>query len=453
MTDQTPAHPDVMPGFEHFWAPAPETENSLEQVVQESESHFGQSRRAKYELGVVYNGPWETLNDGVCIAVRRNACALRRAGMPVFLSSLTHKHWNRGIVESSFHHELPPAVLAEVGHLTECEHEKTLARVLHFVPTTDFLVQQTRPSIAGMDVTDVMLSRTIAYMALEMDTFPGFWIESFNKLGRIVVPCEKSKADLTKAGVACGVEVIPHPMMVLDPMRKARPAPRQQARFLHVGKWEPRKNQHKLIGAFLRAFEPGSPNFLHLHCKPFWGAKPYPVTFDESRHLWLETAVVRQRGWNRQTFEKHVTCTWNVTLPRDALCEMYSRSNIYVSSGRSEGFDLCAFDAKVAGHVMVHMDYGGPSDFATATDVAVLFEKYAQPPQGYLLPDSTLWPAPTVIEYSNALCEASQFILSAEPVHPFDSARYRIDAVGSQLLDVVRSLAKDHDLPNRGAAE
>jgi hypothetical protein len=229
-------------------------------------------------------------------------------------------------------------------------------------------------------------------------------------------------------------------------MRVVRPAARNQARFLHVGKWEPRKNQHRLIGAFLDAFEPHSPNFLHLHCKPFWGAKPYPVTFDESRHLWLEADWVKAKGWTRDLFESHITCTWNTTLPRPSLCVMYAAANVYVSSGRSEGFDLCAFDGKLAGHLMVHMGYGGPQDFATDTDIAVAYEQMDSPPNGYLVPPGCQWPNPTVIEYSKALRQASEKIRSNQPLTAFQNEPFRIDAVGHQLAAAVEALALDHDL-------
>jgi glycosyltransferase involved in cell wall biosynthesis len=450
MNDVKPP-PDLVPGLEDFWAPEAETEESIAKMV-EGDPHFAHTRRARFGVGVVYQGPWETMHDGVCIAVRRNACALRRAGFPVFLSSLTHTHWNRGFVEKSFHFELPPEVLDEVGHLTDMQHSKTIARIVHFVPTTNFLAEQDRPSIAGADVKDVMLTRTMAYMALEYDHFPEYWVHVWNKFGRILVPCEKNKRDLEAAGVKAAIDVIPHPMAFRDPMGKVRTSYSPFAggsdnivRFLHVGKWEPRKNQHMMIGGFLHAFEPGqgSPT-LTIHSKPFWGVEGYPCTPEESRYQWLQDEDVKANGWTQESYDKHILVNWNELKTRQEMADMYAAHHVYVSPGRAEGFDLCAFDGKVAGHLMVYVPNGGPEDFATDTDVRVMVDVASRPPKQYNAPKGVMWPDPTAAEYAHAFQNAVEKI--ATSLTPFDRRPYRLDAVGKKLAASVLALARDHDL-------
>lgn len=437
--------PDLIPGLEDFWAPGPVTPETLEREAIER-PRFSQGRPARYPVGVIYHGPWETMNDGVCIAVRRNACALRRQNLPVFLSSLTHTHWNRGYVEKSFHHELPPSVLAEVDHLTECQHDKTIARVLHFVPTTGFLEQQIQAPLGSEDTRRVLLSRTLAYMALEYDKFPADWVRAFNLFGRIAVPCEKNKRDLEAAGVVRPIDVIPHSMALRDPIRTVKASwTGGTKRFLHVGKWEPRKNQHGLLGGFLTAFCPTDDVHLTLHCKPFWGAPNYPTTPDESRHYWLEQPQIKQRGWDRSTFAQHVTFQWAVTLTREELVEVYRGHHAYVSCARAEGFDLCAFDAKVAGHLLVHVGHGGTVDYASVFDVLVPYTDFSSPPEQYNAPKGTRWPNPTHEDYAVALRKAYEALNS--PVAPFDSTPYKLDAVGKMLLKSIFALVKEHDIP------
>lgn len=439
-----PEGPDLIPGFEEFWAPGSDTPDTLEKEVLERPV-FSKGRAALYPRGVVYNGPWETMNDGVCVAVRRNACALRRQGVPVFLASLTHTHWNRGYVEKSFYHELPPSVLQEINHLTECEHEKTLARFLHFVPTSGFLGQQEQFPMGGEEIKRLLLTRTIAYMALEWDKFPADWVRVFNRFGRIAVPCARNKRDLEAAGVVRSIDIIPHAMGLQDPMRQVKAKwTGGPVRFLHVGKWEPRKNQHTMLGGFLSAFDPSDEVFLTLHCKPFWGARDYPTTADASRHYWLEKDDIKAKGWTRETFAQHVKFSWAVTLTRDEMCEMYRGHHVYVSSGRAEGFDLCAFDGKVAGHVVVHVGHGGTEDYTNGSDVYVQYDTITAPPKGYQAPDGTLWPEPTANDYAVALRHARTNVRG--PCEKFDAKPYKIDAIGKLLEASVRALAKDHDI-------
>lgn len=441
-------HPDVVPALAEFWAPEEQTVENLEQQVQ-GEPTFAHSRKAKHPFGVIYNGSWETLHDGVCIAVRRNACALRRAGVPVFLSSFTHSHWNRGYVEKSFHHELPPEVLSEVGHLTETEHEYTIARILHFVPTNGFLLQQNRPRMGSPQAHAILLSRTIAYMALEMDVFPALWIDTFNSFGGILVPCTGNAEDLRKAGVDVPISVVPHPMALKDPIRKIKIKSTHEGgtvRLLHVGKWEPRKNQHVLIGAFLRAFTPNSGVSLTIHSKPFWGVATYPCEPGVSIAYWLQDEKVQASGWNKDNINLSLKINWNITLSRRSLCDLYSDKHVYVSSGRAEGFDLPAFDAKVVGLRMVYASEKGPPDFCTPGDVRVAADLRSAPPPQYNMPEGTMWRSPDVGEYADALREAVRRVREEPSDSPLDTTRFKIDAVGQVLKREVVRLAEAHNI-------
>ena len=146
---------------------------------------FGLSHEQGLPYGITYRGPWETANDGVCIAVRRNACALRRAGIPVFLTSFSHMHWNNGIAENAFYKDLPRSVLDEVDHLTEPKHRLTVGWIEHFVPTLEKLIGVTRPQGTAADpkIKARMLKSTAAYIALEHESLPQQWVELLDRFG------------------------------------------------------------------------------------------------------------------------------------------------------------------------------------------------------------------------------------------------------------------------------
>ena len=334
-------------------------------------------------------------------------------------------------------------MLDEVGHLTESQHEKTIARIVHFVPTSGFLTQMDRPALGGAAVNDVLLSRTIAFMALEYGVFPQDWVRVFNKFGRIMVPCEQNRKALANGGVTVSVDVVPHPMGLRDPMEGPRKYP-GGVRILHVGKWEPRKNQHILIGAFLHTFRPDDDVELTIHSKPFWGAPGYPCTPEESIAFWLQYPEIF-RVWSLETIKTRLHISWNKTLNRDQMVQMYFQHHVYVSCGRAEGFDLCAFDGKLARMLLVYVADGGPKEFAAGHDIQVKARYKRSPPPQYNAPEGTKWPDPSVLDYGDALLRATSMIREGID-SPFDARRLQIDSVGEQIRKSVLALAKAHDL-------
>ena len=83
-------------GLEEF-AVAEGSELSAEQEIARGD-YWKPGTPAKHKHGIAYKAPWETLYDGVCIAARRHARALRLTGIPVFLMSDSFTHANQGVV-------------------------------------------------------------------------------------------------------------------------------------------------------------------------------------------------------------------------------------------------------------------------------------------------------------------------------------------------------------------
>lgn len=433
---------DLVPGFEEFWAPD-DSVDALEKEVVRKPPKFSVGKAAQHPYGITYRGPWETMNDGVCIAVRRNACALRRAKLPVFLQSFSHQHWNRGLVESSFYKDLPPSVIEEVDHLTELSHERNVGMIHHFVPSTACLTSQISPGPipGGEGARAAMIKGTAAYVALEYDKIPAQWIEAFNAFACVIVPCTANAEWLKAAGLGVPVHVVPHPMALRDPMRSVNARYTGGTfRFLHVGKWEPRKNQHAAIGAFLHEFGPDDDVQIILKCNPYWGAKDYPQNVSESVTYWLRDPNVIAKGWSGGRVARHFQVIWNRSLTRDEMVALYASCHAYLQIGRSEGFDLPAFDARVAGLRLVAMAWGGPADFAGSDAVRIgNFSQFSAPPAGYNAPEGTMWPEPALGAIQWAMRGA--VMRKDHPALPLDTAPYTIDAIGGKLRSIMEGIA------------
>jgi hypothetical protein len=148
-------------------------------------------------------------------------------------------------------------------------------------------------------------------------------------------------------------------------------------------------------------FAPEDPVELVIKSFPHCQDLPdYPNDPIESARWWLDQNEVRRKGWDKQSLgqaflrkpdqiqkwldyeetryvkKARIVSLWNVRVNREDLCALYGMSSCYVSAGRSEGFDLPAYDAKLCGLRMIYPDAaGGTADFATSQDVAICAER------------------------------------------------------------------------------
>lgn len=412
---------------------------------------FAPGRPMKHEVGINYVGPWETKNDGVAIAVRRHARALRKTGIPVFLRSDNYLCADDGapcLVEYS---ALSPVVLAEVGHMTEPTHAGGVLLVRHCVPTDLNVASLAFPPRAIEFLDEASLERyrrsTVLFAAFEADAFSPEIVQYLGLLGQVWVTCDKNMEALAREGLdPARLRVIPHPFYKGDPMAKLPPRkPRagRPFRFLNVSKWEPRKGQHALIGGFLRAFQPVDPVELILKINPFVPCKHYPEGPEESIASWIENEEVRSRGWNEHNVRLKVRIFFKLKLTREDLSRFYAESDAYVSAGRAEGFDLPAFDAKLAGLKLLYAHSGGPEMFATGTDIELCSEKKREPfhPM-YGACERATWSAFDAADVARAMTRAID--LEDSEQEEFDRSRYTLSAVGTTMREACNALAKEN---------
>ncbi|MFA4971462.1 MAG: hypothetical protein WC683_02535 [bacterium] len=423
-------------------------EGSIEQQLAEHGDMWKEGRAAKHERGIVYKAPWETQHDGVCIAARRHARALRMTGVPVFLQSDSFTHSNLGVVSEVEYFSLPGLVRAEVDGITQVDHGQSLLLIRHCVPTRGALEALVYPPVMRLlnhEQLTVVRKAMILFSAFETDKLDEDAVRYMNMLGRVWVTCDKNKQWLSAAGVdEAHIVVVPHPFYGKDPMAQPRTGKRTGLfRFLNVSKWEPRKAQHDLIGGFLLAFGPADDAELVLKCNPFARVEGYPADWQASIEQWAANEKVSAR-WTKEKIYERVKVLWKAHMTRAELAQLYRECDVYVSTGRAEGFDLPAFDAKLSGMRMIHAASGGPEMFhQPGVDVLIDPTAETQPfhPIYNAAPDAR-WCGFDATHVSHALMAA--YACFRDPIPAFDRSRYTMKAVGAVMRQSCNELLKEH---------
>lgn len=341
----------------------------------EESAAFARGVAATHPYAVLYQGEHETLWDGTGVAVRLHARALAATGVPVLLRSFSNMVIGpSGVPEPVHAAGLPEPVKREVGELRSTSAAVTVPMIKHAVLRSEAHLRRivVPPGAIHHDPEVLLKLRqslyqsTILYTVWERDRIdPGIAVQ----LGRVAqcwVPCAQNRELLVQAGVECDrVRVVPHPFdpaSALCRLTARRPA--LERRFYAIGRWEARKGQHELLGAFLTAFRPGEASLTVKFTGGQWDGYPSP---EQSVEHWLKRV---HPAWTRETFDRHVQLIGE-RLPADQILKLHFTNNIYVSAGHGEAWCLPAFDAKVAGNRLVHVGFGGTADFAGQGDLGV----------------------------------------------------------------------------------
>lgn len=323
-------------------------------------------RKADFEKAVVIKGPWETLADGFCEHTRRNARALDLAGVPVSLRSVAPK------IRIAMGEEL--RIDEEYNDLLTRTVSSVEAQIIQVVPIDGSLSTYTTHRYYPLDALKAINARLILYCVWER--FKGLQSDDLAALkaaGQVWVACNASAEFLKSEGVpADKVRVFPCPYLPSDPLLSLRDRTRQvgRPRFYHIGKWEPRKEQRNILLGFLLAFNPGDATLMMKTSEraPFFDG--YPTSVAVALRECLSDERVKSNGWSEETVGKDVFCVMS-RLSQDQMTLLHKSSDCYVTLSRGEGFDMPAFDAKLAGNLMLYTPSGGPQDFAHPEDVRV----------------------------------------------------------------------------------
>lgn len=263
---------------------------------------------------------------------------------------------------------------------------------------------------------------------------------------------------------SCGVKrvaVVPIPHFADDPLlsfqgRKRRPG---STRFYHIGKWEPRKAHHELLGAFMLAFEPGeaklyfktstkAPDYAKYEKHPAGRLDkmierpvPYPSP-EQSIHMWVEHPGVKAKGWTVEAVNANIFFIRR-RLSDAQIKQLHNTGDVYVSLSRGEGFDMPAYDAKIAGNRMVYTPSGGPQDFARKSDFQVPSSGLVPCHPFYRWDDAHYldWDYTEAV-YQLRQADAAVQSEASDPPLPVQ-LDFRSDRVGKHMLDLVKQVARE----------
>jgi glycosyltransferase involved in cell wall biosynthesis len=320
-----------------------------------------QTRASEIALGVCYYAPWENEADGFALHSRRNARALHYAGVPVHLRSAAP---SMGPMEAS-PPEIAPLLHASIARYSAQVYQVILNAAAAWNLTTHrFLSEQ--------ELAAVNHCRVI-YSVWERDRVAPEIVEALNRVGQVWTASRQSLAMLQRSGVAAEkLRYVPMPYFPDDPHLALAGRARKPGvpRFYHIGKWEPRKAQPRILEAFLRAFKPGEAQLwlkissLRVAIDGF-PAGPFPVL----KKLLLDP-VLQDKGWNQETINRYISVVDSRLEPAQ-LRTFHALGDVYVSLSRGEGFDIPSYEAKLSGNRLIYTPSGGPQDFAASTDYVV----------------------------------------------------------------------------------
>ncbi len=389
-----PRHPSLADQLEQFSTPQftpfdAETGTGLERVdaptgyqTQIADGEYAApSQRSQHEYGVLFRADHETLGDGMCRQARLHARALA-AHMPVLLASIHSRVRRDGLQFGNAGDDmLEQIVFDEVGMLRRTQIRNYLAVVYHTqIHSADglkslLLPEHTR-TVIGAD--ERLLARSIVYVPWERSTVAPEAIEMLNRVGQVWLQCTRNRAVFEKAGLEPErVRLIypaydPHGPVAAIPAES--PTVPRGKRFYNIGKWEPRKAQHRLAGAFLMAYRPDDHASLTIKTTYFGKWNDYPG-FAETLPYWLAQESVRSRGWTAENVERRVHI-YDGSFSDEQMTQLHRLHNIYVSAAHAEGWDYPAFDATTAGNALVHVGFGGSEDYTEAErDLRVSFRE------------------------------------------------------------------------------
>jgi glycosyltransferase involved in cell wall biosynthesis len=408
---------------------------------------FARGKRADHPFAVLYQGEWETPWDGTATAVRLHARALASSGLPVLLRSFSHVVVNPDGVPEPVHTEgIPLSVKVEVGALPDTSATVLSPLIKHLVVRSAEHLQQViyprgiqhhelgvlhamRKGVAGA---------TILYTVWERDRVDTDTVKVLNRVAQVWVPCTQNATMLVASGVTAEkVHVVPHPFDPKNPLLKlAARKPYPNRRFYSIGRWEPRKGYHELLGAFLRAFKPSDGHTLTIKFSGGqWEGYPSPV---ESARHWAQQPEVIANGWTQQAFRDRVVLIGG-KVNDDMIVKLHFQNNIYVSCSHGEAWNLGAFAARLAGNGMIYVPYGGVRDFAYCNDTTIDYVM-EDVPASYRWPAGAQWAGFSERELQHCL-SVTEAPTAFVPMSTFYE-KFSLASVGALMRKLVMQVAE-----------
>ncbi len=330
------------------------------------------TRPSEHAEGYLWQGPWQATADGFAEHCRRGALALAHTGAVVSLRALQRRPVDDVVAHEKNEKRLAALLDASIGRYS--------AQIFMMVPTErlmEYLLMPKRMPNGqlALEYAEQALvdAHRVFYTVWERDRLSRGALDLMSRVGQCWVACQANADMLVRSGIPeQRVRVVPCPHFADDPHlslagRERKPGP---VRFYHIGKWEPRKAQDKMLEAFLRAFRPGEA-MLFVRSSPLaHRVEGYPQSPQEAMAGLLQLPDVRSSGWTETNVVRSIRI-FAQRMTEEQLLVMHREGDVYVSLSRGEGFDMPARDAKLAGNLLLYTPSGGPQDYSDARDVMV----------------------------------------------------------------------------------
>jgi len=321
------------------------------------------TRAAEHEKGVAFICPWEDPYSGFAEHSRRLARALNDAGLPTHMRSLDasmqmHTQFELGGKDK--------VDLREQYHdLLDKSIKHLMVSVYHLVPDDAELQVLTTHRHLTPEQLEWANSYKIISTVWERDRISPAATQALNRVGQVWTATSQHAEMLAECGVNSDkIKVVPLPYSKIDPIFDLRGRKRMKGvpRFYHIGKWEPRKAQHEMLGCFLRAFEPGEAKFYLKTSETSPDFGDYPRSPDASIERWLTKEGLSGK-WSLDQVNQNIHVIKKRISP-EQIFQLHRMGDIYLSLSRGEGWDMPAYDAKLAGNLLVWTASGGPQEYA-----------------------------------------------------------------------------------------
>jgi hypothetical protein len=341
---------------------------------------------------------------------------------------------------------LSKTVLAEVGDLRRTMAAEYLVSVDHFVPSLSRVQNTLYPGATwnhDRDVAEMRHKHQVLLSVWERDRITPQMAGLLNRFAQNWVPCEANKRILVEAGVA-NTHVVPHPFSSHSPLirigdQKKVKSAGEPFLFYMIGKWEPRKSTHEIIGAFLREFHYGDLAILGLKTNEKSNWMHYPAGPLESVSQWLEDDTVKRHGWTHDNWKTGVRINTQ-RLPIQGIWKIHHVGDCYISASHGEAWDLPAFDACVARSRMIHAGFGGSEDYAPKGSTLRFWNggEMALVHGAYAWPRGCKWAKLDYFALQARMREAYEDRRVGDPI---DLRKYSFEVVGKQMRELCREVS------------
>lgn len=402
-----------------------------------AQTYVAPGSKAQLPIGILYQAAWKDEADGMARHARNQVRALATTGLPLRLQSFgQHVVINDDLAES----------VRKVSYLEGVSFTVTALSIKQLVIGTPGLLREVicPAAIRSLhpEAVEKIAERTIIYTSWERDRVHPQYVEMLNTVGEVWVPCQANRGAFIDSGLnpekVCVVPFPYDPEETIAAPRGPETVP-DGKRFYSIAKWEPRKNQHRLIGAFLLAFTPKDRASLLIKTSGYgYGWADYPEP-DESITHWLADERVKKNGWNEQQVDRLIRIVSKKVSAED-LNRIHLTNNIYVSAGLGEAWDLPAFDARLAGNRLVYVGYGGPEEYAAVQDVKAPWFNLVPVHPGYLWESDARWAEVTAEQLAAAMQGVEP--PTARMVPPELYQQYSLQAVGRLMESRIQRLTE-----------